>query len=120
MSPYAVDHHDPKSERRRKQRSVVDADAVARFRFGCVQVFRAVEGTMQARVAAVADAIRSGQIPCPPRAAGAPAEDLTPSRLSLVRWDKRAGTPPTMERLRDGARSGRPRLDWTPAMEQAL
>ncbi len=120
MTRYAVDHHDPRSERVRQRASVVDRDAVARFRYHCTLAFREATGSMRVRVDAVAATIRSGATPVPPLAAGVSVESIIPSRVTLVRWDKKAGIPARIDALRDGARSGRPRLAWSPAMTQAL
>jgi hypothetical protein len=120
MTRYAVEHHDPKSERARRRASVVDRDQLARFRYHCVLTYREATGAQHERVAAVAAAIDGGTIPLPALVPGQRLESLHPSRLSLTRWDKRAGAPATIEALRDAARSGRPRLTWSPAMTQAL
>lgn len=120
MIRYAVDHHDPKSERLRKRESVTARDADAQFRFACVVAFREAVGTLQQRVDAVSAAIQNGLIAVPAPPPGGALADLTPSPLSLKRWDKKAGTPPSIENLRDRPRSGRPRLEWSPAMQKAL
>lgn len=111
----------------RKVDAIVAADRRAQWRLAQAEFVRAFEGSVSAAQRALGEAILEGRFAefadVLAEIQAAPANGILttiPSRSTIKRWRRLPAAEVTIEGLRDGARSGRPRKHWDPILRAEL